>query len=64
MRYNGDKNGRLLMLNPIPDPCADGPLRTAMDDETANKPMTSTVMDVHELSYTARSNLNTRFVAA
>jgi hypothetical protein len=64
MRSNGDKNGRLLLLNLIPDPCADEPLRTAMDDETANKPMNSTVMDVHGLSCTARSNLNTRFVAA
>jgi hypothetical protein len=61
MISNSDKNVRLLQLDPIPDPCADGLLCTAMDDETADKRMNSAVLDFYELSCTASSNLKIRF---
>jgi hypothetical protein len=49
-----------LLLDPISDPCAGGVLRTALDDESADRRMNSVRADGFELSCTARSNLKIR----
>jgi hypothetical protein len=58
---NGNKNGRLLRLDPIVDPCGNGLLCTAPDDGIPEKRMNSALMDFYVLFCTPRSNLKIRF---
>src|SRR5262245_49866795 len=60
MSIKGNRDGRLLMCDPISDPCADGLQCTAADDDTTDARISSPVVDACGLSSTACSNLKNR----